>query len=214
MTHKLGVQYKDGNFGATATDSGSDTVTRGVSDQYATSARLYESATSRDVGGQASGQEKAGAMLTAKAGVTSRAQAYGVGVASKAGVYASTGAQEHATGSIGSRGASVAAGASIGSSVGAKASTTVGSKTTNVGATVGTSVGDQLGAHFSGTLDENRHGVITAHVGGDLALVLGVKAGVTVHVDTAPIVHDADEISSGVSHDYDKAKDAISSIFG
>ena len=178
-----------------------------IADGLKETSKIDVNAESKDGDGKTDGQyhanASAGVTETASIGVKSHADIDGASVDGKASLDESSGAQAHASGSIGSDGVKASAGGSVGSSVGVNLQDTVSDGKNSVSAGVDPSVGDQLSAHVSGQLTEKDH-VVTLEVGGKLAAVIGIKGHVDVKINTKPIGDDVDSAEHTASEIWDK----------
>jgi len=189
------------NLDANSEDS--NTIADGVKEKSKIDVQAEEHSGDGETDGQYHADAGAGVTETGSVGVTSHAKVDGVDVDGKASVDETTGAQGHASGSIGSDGAKGSAGGSVGSSVGVNLQDTVGDGKNSVTAGVSPSVGDQLSANLSGQLTEKDH-IVTMEVGGKLAAVIGIKGHVKVKIDTKPIGDDIDSAEHTASEIWDK----------
>jgi hypothetical protein len=113
-----------------------------------------------------------------------------------------TGASEHADGSIGVQGVKASGGVDVGSDVSIGVKGGVKGEDGSVSGGTSATVGDHLAASFSGQLTSKDH-VVTLHVGGQLAAVIGIKGHVTVKIDEKPIINAVDDTGDELKKIFD-----------
>jgi hypothetical protein len=131
----------------------------------------------------------------AHATVEGQVQSHGVGVAASGDAYAVSGTTAEASVQAGDKGVAASGALSSGTAVGVDGSGTVKAGGVSATAGSGVSVGNQVAIGGGGQATYDK-GVATVGVSGDVALALGVKADVSVSVDTHQVQQDAQKVAA------------------
>ena len=150
--------------------------------------KLSATAKVKDGDSSKDGQDSANASAGLDQKIETSTQTRYEDVSGKVSATEQTGASGHASGSIGSHGVKASGGVNVGSDVSVGAQGGVKGEDGSVSGGTSATVGDHLAASFSGQLTDKDH-VVTLHVGGQLAAVIGIKGHVTVKVDEKPVLN-------------------------
>ena len=150
--------------------------------------KLSATAEVKDGDSSKDGQDSASASVGLDQQADASTQTHYKDVSGKVSATEQTGASGHASGSIGSHGVKASGGVNVGSDVSVGAQGGVKGEDGSVSGGTSATVGDHLAASFSGQLTDKDH-VVTLHVGGQLAAVIGIKGHVTVKVDEKPVLN-------------------------